>query len=168
MDPLIEVSTDRGRNMRETCVRVLAATLMTAAIATVVGMSALFRSPGEARRPIAAPPSSLERTVRLMVRPAARHPRPAVRPARPVSAPVEHSAIAHTLVVIRTKPAPRPQRHLAAAHPPAPAPAPAAEPLPAPAPVAAPAPPAEDQPHEDDGRPGKGHGHAYGHDKREE
>src|SRR5437588_2384463 len=40
MDPLIEVSTGQGENMRETCARVLAAALMTGAIAAVVAMSA--------------------------------------------------------------------------------------------------------------------------------
>src|SRR5947207_7116988 len=80
MNPLIEVSTDGGRNMRETCGRVLAAALMTGAIATVVGMAALSDTPSEAGRPIAAPPSSLQHSVRLTVQPAPRrHPRTAPR-----------------------------------------------------------------------------------------
>src|SRR5256714_15636798 len=73
MDPLIEVSTGQGGNMRQTCARVLAAALMTGAIFTVVGMSALFDTPREADRALVVPPSSLQRTVRVKVPPAPRH-----------------------------------------------------------------------------------------------
>src|SRR5437773_3945449 len=79
MNPLIEVSTDGGRNMRETCARVLAAALMTGAIATVVGMSAVLGTPSEAGQPIVAPPSSVQRTVRLTAKPAPRHRQTAAR-----------------------------------------------------------------------------------------
>src|ERR671925_1618164 len=65
MDPLNEVSTDGGRNMRETCARVLAAALMTGAIAAVVAMSALYDTPQEVGPALTAPPSSLRHSVRL-------------------------------------------------------------------------------------------------------
>src|SRR4051812_38070176 len=108
MDPLIEVSTGQGGNMRETCARVLAAALMTGAIATVVGMSALFEMPREADRALVVPPSSLQRTVRLKVPPARRHAPAAERlvsahtnntPSRRVV--VTHSLVRHTIVVRR-------------------------------------------------------------------
>ena len=80
--------------MRGTCARVLAAALMTGAIATVVAMSALFETPRGPGGPIAAPPSSLQRSVRLQAPPVpARRTRairvettahPISRPARPV------------------------------------------------------------------------------------
>src|SRR5205823_10823255 len=50
--------------MRETCARVLAAALMTGAIAFAVGMPALFGTAHELGRSVLAPPSSLQRTVR--------------------------------------------------------------------------------------------------------
>jgi hypothetical protein len=190
MDPLIEVSTGQGGNMRETCARVLAAALMTGAIATVVGMSALFDTPSEVDRALVVPPSSLQRTVRVKVPPAPRHAPPAERlvsahtssnaASRPVL--VTHTLVRRTVVVrhvsqrrqlaaVRPKPAPAPQ-------PPPPA-APAAQ-------TAAPPPPSPVTPddvqpkgHEgDDQRDdhGDGHGegngngkaHGHGHDERED
>jgi hypothetical protein len=50
--------------MRETCARVLAAALMTGAIAFAVGMPALFGTAEDFGRSLTAPPSSLRRTVR--------------------------------------------------------------------------------------------------------
>jgi hypothetical protein len=61
---LIEVSTGGGKNMRETCARVLAAALLIGAIAAMAGVSALSGQPGQTGGPIAAPPSALQRTVR--------------------------------------------------------------------------------------------------------
>jgi len=50
--------------MRETCARVLAAALMTGAIAFAVGMPALFGTAEDFGPSLTAPPSSLRRTVR--------------------------------------------------------------------------------------------------------
>jgi hypothetical protein len=50
--------------MRESCARVLAAALMTGAIAFAVGMPALFETAHDFGRSLLAPPSSLQRTVR--------------------------------------------------------------------------------------------------------
>jgi hypothetical protein len=49
--------------MRETCARVLAAALMTGAIAFAVGMPALFGTARDLGRSVIAPPSSLQRTI---------------------------------------------------------------------------------------------------------
>jgi hypothetical protein len=105
--------------MRETCARVLAAALMTAAIAMVVGMSALFGATSAPDTPLAAPPSSLERSVRLVARPEPRHARPVIEipVVQTVSAPVHSVVTIRSLVVIHTKPALQPQRHLAAVQP---------------------------------------------------
>src|SRR6266545_4163721 len=51
--------------MRETCARVLAAALMTGAIATALGLPAAFDSALEPGRGLTAPPSSLQRTVHV-------------------------------------------------------------------------------------------------------
>jgi hypothetical protein len=51
--------------MRETCARVLAAALMTGAVAFVVAMPALFGPEPDASAPVAAPPSSLRRSVHV-------------------------------------------------------------------------------------------------------
>ena len=58
--------------MRETCARVLAAALMTGAIAFAVGMPALFETAHDLGRSFLTPPSSLHRTVRA---PASSEPR---------------------------------------------------------------------------------------------
>jgi hypothetical protein len=153
--------------MRETCARVLAAALMTGSIATVVGMSALFDTPTEVSRPIAAPPSLLQRSVRVQV--AAVHRRSKVervRTARRISAPARAIVVTRRLVIVRKHRSKPPQRTLASTQrkPPAPAPAPAAPARPAvvPPPVEPAAPPAAAPTTEqDDGN----HGHAYGHDK---
>jgi hypothetical protein len=165
MDPLIEVSTDGGRNMRETCARVLAAALMTGAIAGTVGMSALFGPPSEADRPITAPPSSLQRSVRAEV---LREPpvhrtgveRPVIAPslrttrARPVVA-------THRLVIIRTHRVHAVRRGLAASKPKPQPVTPVSDPTASPAPAPPPPPPVEETESDRD----HGNGNAYGHDK---
>jgi hypothetical protein len=169
MDPLIEVSTGGGKNMRETCARVLAAALMTGAIATVVGMSALFGTPTEAGRPIAAPPSAPQRSVRIEVTPAPHRKRvERINTARPVSAPARPVVVARRVTIVRKQRSRPSHRNLASTQPkplaPAPAPAPAAPaqstvaPTPAVEPTAPAVPPATEQ---DDGN----NGNAYGHDK---
>jgi len=159
--PLNEVSTNQGRNMRETCARVLAAALMTGAIAGVVAMTALLGAPSEGGRPITAPPSSLERSVRTVALPAPRPQRASVR--RPVyahhiSRPVRPSVLARRLVSIHTRALHTTRRRLASTKPKA---APVVPPVPVQEPVAEPAPPAPAPESEDD----HGNGHAYGHEK---
>src|SRR5262245_24019258 len=177
MDPWIEVSTVGGKNMRETCARVLAAGLMTGAIATLVGMAAHLGTPSVPARPIAAPPSALQRTVRLTARPA---PAPEQRrsAARLVTAHTTHvqappRVIRPSLAVVRRNRAPRPapRRQLAATTT---APPPVATAAPAPVPAAAapppqpPAPPADDQGDAGDHGQGHGRGHAHGHDEQDD
>jgi len=170
MNPLIEVSTDRGRNMRETCARALAAVLMTGAIATVVGMSAMLGTPTEAGRPIAAPRSSLQRTVRLTAQLPPKPRRTATRlaTAHTIHARPRPEAGSRTLVVVRAHRVRRPVQHrqLAVAKP-QPAP-PVAAPVPAVAPVPPPADPAtpptgEDTDNGNESHSGHGHGHGHGH-----
>jgi hypothetical protein len=169
MDPLIEVSTDRGSNMRETCARVLAAALMTGAIASVVAMSALFEAPHEAGSALTAPPSSSERSVRIAVHPLRRH-EPGVRRRHltqsTANRPVAPAAIARRIVrrsVVRRSPQ---RRRLADVKPPAP-PAPAVPAAAAPvAPIAAAAatmPPADADPDKGKGHDEEGHGNGNGH-----
>jgi hypothetical protein len=169
MHPLIEVSTEGGMNMRGTCARVLAAALMTGAIATVVGMAALFGTPTEGGRPISAPPSSLQRSIRLTAHLAPRHRRSAPRLVtvhtnhfRPVRQQQAVSGLAGT----RTRHvAPRPRRQLTSV------PKPEAVPVPAPAVAPTPADPPPPVTYEDDDQGkdhGHGRGHAYGHDKQDE
>ena len=170
MDPLIEVSTDRGRNMRETCARVLAAALMTGAIAGTVAMSALFGPPSEADGPITAPPSSLQRSVRVEVRREPLVHRTSVE--RPV---IAHSlrttrarsvVASHRLVIIRTHRMHAVRRRLAATEP---KPQPVAPAAPAPEAAASPAPPPPveetESEHDHGNGNGNGNGNAYGHDK---
>jgi hypothetical protein len=155
--------------MRETCARVLAAALLTGAIATVVAMAAHLNGPNEAGTPIAAPSSSLQRTVRLTARPLPRH-RSIAKLVTTHTRDVRQQAevIHRSLVVVHRHRAqrrtPPPHRELTASVPsptttttvataPTPAPAPATPP-----PVEAPAPlPTHD-----------GRGHAYGHDKQDD
>jgi hypothetical protein len=157
--------------MRETCARVLAAALMTGAIAAVVGMSALFGATGEASRPISAPPSSLQRSVRLTA-----HLAPRARPsvARLVTAHTNYvpsrSSTVSVLAVTRTRHvSPRARRQLTSLRKPQPAPAPAPTPAP-PAVPAVPAVPADPAPPDTDQNEDHGHGHgqAHGHDKQDE
>jgi hypothetical protein len=149
--------------MRETCARVLAAALMTGAIATVVAMSAFIGTPSRADRPITAPSSSLQRSVRVEVRPAASHRRNVERPetAHRISTRVRPVVATRRLVIVQTRRPQAPRRRLASTKP---AVAPAA-PVPAarPAPVTASTPSATDpQPKADKDH---GHGNASGHEK---
>jgi hypothetical protein len=157
--------------MRETCARVLVAALMTGAIATVVAMSAMLGTPTEPRPPIAAPPSSVQRTVRLTAQLPPRHRRSA---ARLVTAHTTHAqprpeVVTRSLVVVRPHRVRRRAQHrqLATAKPqPAPPVTPAA---PAVAPAApapaepAPPPTGEDAENGDESEPGHGHDHGHGH-----
>ena len=158
--------------MRETCARVLAAALMTGAIAAVVAMSALFDTPQGGGGALTAPPSSLQRSVRVEVPPAPRHPPVAERltsaqtrtstPIRRVI--VSAQVVRRTIVVGHRRP---PRRQLAAVRPkPAavmhPAPAPVPTPAPASAPAAATPPPASSDDHPSQGN-GNGNGNGNGH-----
>jgi hypothetical protein len=147
--------------MRETCARVLAAALITGAIATVVGMSALFDTPRNVERDVTAPPSALAHSIRVTMRPALRNT--TERPQRRAAHSVMQPSVARAVVsreIVRRKPthrrAPR-QRELAAVKP-----KPAAPPVePAPPPAETPAPvvaPVESAP-VPDAHPGKAHEH---------
>ena len=180
MDPLNEVSTDRGDYMRETCARVLAAALMTGAIAAVVAMSALYETPQEAGRALTAPPSSLQRSVRLTAMPGPRRaPAPRRRERRAAPIRVQPRTVVVTREVVRRITVVRhvPSRQLAAVAP-KPQPAPVSPPPPAPAPATVAAQPAPapsdnghgrgkgnagDPPGQADGHPeGQGNGNAGG------
>jgi hypothetical protein len=169
--------------MRETCARALAAALMTGAIATVVGMAALVRTPNEAAAPMSAPPSALQRSVRLAAQPAPRPHRSVSRlvTTSTIQVPARPAPARPTLAVVRRRPARQPvrRRQLASTTPvttATAAPASVSEPAAAPdEPAAAPpaVPSAEtDQPEgHDEGeghRHGHGRGHAYGHDKQDD
>jgi hypothetical protein len=152
--------------MRETCARVLAAALMTGAIAGVVAMSAFVGTPSEAGRPITAPPSSLERSVHTVGLPAPRTHRTGVRRpvrAHPLSRPTRPAIVARRLVIVHTRPARSARRRLASTKPkaqPAAPSAPVSEPV-AETQAAATPPPADEAEATDD----HGNGNAYGHDK---
>jgi hypothetical protein len=165
MNPLIEVSTVGGRNMRETCARVLAAALMTGAIATVVAMSAMLGAPTEPGRSMAVQPSLVQRTVRLTAQLPPRHRRrtaPLVVTAHTIHVEPRPVLVTRSLVVIRPHRSRRAVQHrqLTAARPPAPPVTPTAiAAVPAPAPVEpAPAPAGEDAKNG-----GGDHGHGHGH-----
>jgi hypothetical protein len=166
MDPLIEVSTDGGRNMRETCARVLAAALMTGAIAGTVAMSALFGPPSGADRPITAPPSSLQRSVRAEVlREPPVHRTSVERHVTPHSIRTTRARPAvttHRLVIIRTHHVHAVRRGLAATKPKPQPVAPVSEPTASPAPASPPSPPVVEETESDHDH---GNGNAYGHDK---
>ena len=130
MHPSYEVSTNQGSYMRATCARVLAAALMTGAIAAALAGPALFDAPKDHGFNLTAPPSSHRRLVRVPALPAPRRthrverivvalsirhqaPRPvAVRPAKGVTPP-QASPPPDTRALESTPPPP----------PPAPAPA---------------------------------------------
>jgi hypothetical protein len=132
--------------MRETCARVLAAALMTGAVAFAVAMPALVGPGLDPSRPLTAPPSLLRRSV-----PVTPHKAAATRPAveRLVGAhPVAKSAADTALASVVSAPRPnlgtlqpasvgKPQGR------PAPAPAPTPTPAPTPAPEPQPTPPPE-------------------------
>ncbi|TML05499.1 MAG: hypothetical protein E6G36_02525 [Actinobacteria bacterium] len=171
--------------MRETCARVLAAALMTGAIATVVAMSALFDTPQEVGRALTAPPSSLQRSVGVEVPAAPRHAPAAERLAparartrtRTPTVIISRQLVRRTIVVRHTHP---PRRQLAAVKPnPAQVvqPAPAPSPAPQPAVTPQPAPSADDPSKGHDGNGqgdehaddhGHGPGHGGGHDGHED
>ena len=170
MDPLIEVSTVGGKNMRETCARALAAALLTGAIATVVGMAAHLGTPSTAGGPIAAPPSLPQHSVHLTVQPVRAAP-PRLVTAQTTSVRPRPAAVTRSLVVVHRRSTRRPpaRRELAATTPapqpvapPAPAPAPA-PPAPAPAQATQQPPPAQDDQGDD-----HGHGHGRGHGRGEQ
>jgi hypothetical protein len=176
MDPLIEVSTSGGKNMRETCARVLAAALLTGAIATVVAMAAHLNGPNEAGARLAVPPSSLQRTVRLTARPLVKHRSAAKLVTTHTSHVRQQAEVIHrSLVVVvhrhrARRPAP-PHRQLTESVPTpvttAPTPAPAPEPAPL-VEVPAPATPQDQQSGDQGQGQGHGRGHAYGHDKQDD
>jgi hypothetical protein len=136
--------------MRETCARVLAAALMTGAIAFALGAPALFESSRDEIQALIAPPSSLQRSVRVPALPAPARPRRADRLA--AAQTIRRGA---TVAVERRTPRTlvRKVRRVLAAAPPRveaqPAQPPVETPPPAPAP---PPPPPED---DDDGEEAK-------------
>jgi len=168
--------------MRETCARVLAAALMTGAIAAVVAMSALFDTPQRGGGALTAPPSSLQRSVRVEVPPAPRHPPVAERltsarttTSTPLRRVIVSAHVVRRTIVVRHRHAPR--RQLAAVRPkpapvvqPAPAPAPTSTPASAPASATPPPAPSDDDPSQgnrngngngptEEHGPDQGHGH---------
>jgi hypothetical protein len=124
--------------MRETCARVLAAALMTGAIATAMGLPTLFESGGDPGRRLTAPPSSLQRSVSspaLLER--ARLPRAEQRP----RTGLERARATGQLGPSRPSPTqagakPRPA---GTGKSPVPAPAPTPQPVPEPSPAPGPA-----------------------------
>lgn len=150
--------------MRETCLRVLAAGLMTGSIAAVVGMSTLVGTSRDPGRPIAAAPPSEHHPIRIHVAPAPPRRNAVKRPRsrREVSTPIRQTVISRRVVIIHTK---APRRQLTSSKPkarPTSAPAsPIAESPPVQVEAATPSPslPASDE--NDDGK----NGHGYGHDK---
>jgi len=70
---------------------------MTGSIAAVVWMSAVVQGPGDAGRPVTAPPSSLERTVRLAAQPAPRRTADGDVPIVAIHAKTPDVAAAHAL-----------------------------------------------------------------------
>jgi hypothetical protein len=140
---------------------------MTGAIASVVAMSAMLGAPTEPGRPIAAPPSAAERTVRLTAQLPPRHRRSATRLVTAHTIHVQpRPEVTRSLVVVRPHSVHRrvQPRQLAAAKtqpaPPVASPAPAAVPAPAPA---EPAPPPTGKGTDKGGESDPGHGHGHGH-----
>src|SRR5712691_202188 len=161
--------------MRETCARVLAAALMTGAIATAMGLPTLFDSAQDSGRVLTAPPSSLQRSLPA---PALFVPVRRARAERLVAALSIHRS-ASRLATVRSVPSRRVVRAPRSAPPPAtagqsapPAPKPETRELatttPEPA-VPTPAP----TPHAQDGGTGHGKdkpkdkGKAKGHDQQQ-
>jgi hypothetical protein len=142
--------------MRETCARVLAAALLTGAIATVVGMAAHLGPPSRPDRPIAAPPSSLQRAVRLTAEPVPKRRTPArLVTTHTIRTQARPETLTRNLVVFQRRHHPHlptATRQLAATEitsaPPDPVQLPATDAQPT------------DQEH--------GHGHAYGRGKQDE
>src|SRR6266540_5379097 len=168
--PLNELSTRQGTNMRETCARVLAAALMTGAIAFVLAMPALFESARDAGHGLTAPPSSLRRSVHAPALAAARPPARAARlaPSHSVRQPASRPAVA--TAAPGAVPAPRSRPRPAGAGRSAPArPEPETRELAATTPEPSAQPPAQasssPSPTTTEATPGKGKGKAKGHDK---
>lgn len=116
--------------MRQTCARVLAAALMTGAIATAMGLPSLFESGGDPGRGLTAPPSSLQRSVRspapfAPARPASALQRPALSGERSARVRLGPSRPAVSAPRSTTRPA-------GAGQSPLPVPAPKPEPMPEP------------------------------------
>jgi hypothetical protein len=130
--------------MREKCARVLAAALMTGAIGFALAMPALFgTSPGNAVRPLTAPPSSLRHSVEVVASARTRSIRAEGHAGPRLTSRPELAAVVTTSNTQRTplresRSAPRPA--------PNPPPTPAPRPTPSPAPTPAPAPPATPTP----------------------
>ena len=107
--------------MRGICARVLAAALLAATVAAVVGLVALYGGPtSDAGTPVTAPPSSVERTVRLTAQPASKHrsaPRLVATHTTAHTAVPQREVLGRSVVFVRKQPAKRlvPTRHLAAA-----------------------------------------------------
>jgi hypothetical protein len=114
--------------MRETCARVLAAALMTGAVAAALATPALFDAPRDRGLELTAPPSSHRRSVQVAALPA---PKRTPHPERLALAPSVRHAAGGPLQV---PPASRPVVKAPTTHAPAPAP---------PRPVSPPAKPAE-------------------------
>ena len=90
--------------MRETCARVLAAALMTGAIAFAVGMPALFGTAHDRGRSLLAPPSSLQRSVRAPALPAPRPGGGSQRAAASTAQGRDQVALAHQLFSPKAEP----------------------------------------------------------------
>jgi hypothetical protein len=139
--------------MRETCARVLAAALMTGAIATAMGLPTIFESAHDLGRALVTPPSSGHRSVRVPALTARARPPSAERlaTAPQVTRPLLRPAIVRTPSRSQGKPKPAPVQQ------PEPGPAPESQPEPErqltstvsqpepAAPVAAATPPAKDK-----------------------
>jgi hypothetical protein len=128
--------------MRETCARVLAAALMTGAIATAMGLPTLFDGAGDLGPGVTAPPSSLQRSVRIPALSAPARPDRAERlvTAQTAGPPAEQPAIVRiersrgAVQVPRPNPPPAGGGPSPTPEPPAPAAPAPAPPAPAPAP----------------------------------
>jgi hypothetical protein len=147
--------------MRETCARVLAAALMTGAIAIAMGLPTLFESDGNPGR-LTAPPSSLQRSVRSPLLTPGAHPEQAPqRSTAPAQEGTTRDRAASSRVaqaVTRSNPRPAGAGKSPAPKPATPKPQPAPEPAPATEPetrelASSPAPPAPAPP-----TPGAEHG----------
>jgi len=125
--------------MRETCARALAAALMTGAIATAVGLPPAFESASAPDRGLTAPPSSLQRTVRIPAGTARERAHGAERVVIHHSNRPSVVTVARNVRHVTVRPAMR-RPHTAPSRGPAPAPTPAPTPPPADPPVAAPTP----------------------------
>jgi hypothetical protein len=156
--------------MRETCARVLAAALMTGAIAFVLAMPALFESARDVGQGLTAPPSSLRRSVHAPALAAARPPARAERlaAAHSVRQPASRPAVVRATAAPGAVPAPRSRPHPAGAGRSAPArPEPETRELAATTPEPSAQPPASSSPSPptSEATAGKRKGKAKGHDK---